>query len=143
MRMSLSGMALIALLVLLCKTPYPTSLITGFTLLLPLPFHRKRLTNLIHSLIVCAIYYYAWIQWIPYFRSYKLRQELIDLGGGAEAHHISKVPLAELEEWDATHDAVGRFLGNATTTEYSGEKSADGSLDVKSKDLSTLKTVEV
>lgn len=39
-----------------------------------------------------------------------------------------KVPLAELAEWDATHDALGRTLGDGGSSEQSvqiGERVTD------------------
>ena len=45
---------------------------------------------------------------LPRLRGYRVRQELIDLGNGAQSHRLAKVPVAELAAWDAKHDAVGR-----------------------------------
>ncbi len=60
---------------------------------------------------------------IPKWRGYALRQALIDLGNGAEAHSLAKVLLNELEEWDATHDAVGRLRNTTASSESDlGEK---------------------
>ncbi|KAE8449884.1 hypothetical protein EG329_007361 [Mollisiaceae sp. DMI_Dod_QoI] len=85
-------------------------------------------------LIACGAYYYIWSKLIPKWKGYQLRQELVDLGGGAEAHRISKVPVDELEEWDANHDAVGR-LRSAPVVSYIGDAKVD------SKDTSTVKAV--
>ncbi|KAG7286728.1 hypothetical protein NEMBOFW57_009040 [Staphylotrichum longicolle] len=68
-------------------------------------------------LIGCAVYYYFWIRVIPHFRGYRIRQETIVLEDGAQSHSLVKVPVGEIERWDATHDAVGRSL---TRTSESG-----------------------
>lgn len=74
-------------------------------------------TNNPFSLIGCAVYYYFWIRVIPHFRGYRIRQETIVLEDGAQSHSLVKVPVGEIERWDATHDAVGRSL---TRTSESG-----------------------
>lgn len=38
----------------------------------------------------------------------RVRQEVLVLDDGAQSHTLVKVPVAELAEWDATHDPVGR-----------------------------------
>ncbi|KAL2145695.1 hypothetical protein VTI28DRAFT_6570 [Corynascus sepedonium] len=76
-------------------------------------------------LIGCGVYYYLWINLIPKFRGYRIRQENIVFEDGAQSHRLIKVPVAEVAEWDATHDAVGRprnTSGNAKV-----DKSAGGS----------------
>ena len=50
----------------------------------------------------------AWIYVIPRFRGYKICQEVITLDNGAQTHALVKIPLTELAEWEATHDATGR-----------------------------------
>ncbi|KAF2122403.1 amino acid permease-domain-containing protein [Lophiotrema nucula] len=62
-------------------------------------------------LAICGIYYIAWIYLIPKFRGYRIRQEVINLENGATTHTLIKVPLEQLDGWDATHDALGRRLG--------------------------------
>lgn len=99
-----------------------------------------------HSLIVCALYYYLWAKWIPKWKGYKLRQELVDLGGGAEAHSIAKVPIGELAAWDATHDAVGRLrsdinVATAVSSNLSEDKLGNVSIQVDSKDERVVHTV--
>jgi len=39
------------------------------------------------------------------------------LDSGAKTHKLFKVPVAELAEWDATHDAVGRTMNDAGSSE--------------------------
>ncbi|CZR62138.1 related to high affinity methionine permease [Phialocephala subalpina] len=93
-------------------------------------------------LIVCGIYYYVWAKWIPKWKGYQLRQEVVNLGGGAEAHLIAKVPVNEVEAWDANHDAAGR-IRNMTVTELSDEKAARTSSEADSKDASAVRTLDV
>ncbi|RDW73477.1 hypothetical protein BP6252_07384 [Coleophoma cylindrospora] len=92
-------------------------------------------------LIVCGIYYYFWAKWIPKWKGYELRQELLDLGGGAETHKISKVPVDELIAWDATHDAAGKLKGSAISdSNRSLEKVSQTPSEVDSKTTSTIHT---
>ncbi|KAH8593187.1 amino acid transporter-like protein [Bisporella sp. PMI_857] len=80
--------------------------------------------------IVCVIYYAFWIYLIPKWRGYRIRQELVVLEGqSAKVHRLVKVPLAELAQWDAEHDALGsklpaRSSGDVSLDdgEHSGEK---------------------
>ena len=62
------------------------------------------------SLIATVVYYYAWMCGIPKLRGYRIRQETIVLEDGAASHALVKVPVAQVEEWDATHDSAGRVL---------------------------------
>ena len=74
-------------------------------------------------LLFCALYYLLWIYLIPRLRGYRIRQELIDLGNGAQSHRLAKVPISQLDEWDATHDAVGgQTARTATNKRSSNEK---------------------
>jgi hypothetical protein len=65
----------------------------------------------------CGIYYIFWIYIIPRLRNYHIRQMVVELDDGAQAHKIVKVPEAEIEEWDRTHDAVGRSVTPLCPTE--------------------------
>ncbi|KAK0707894.1 amino acid permease-domain-containing protein [Lasiosphaeris hirsuta] len=65
-------------------------------------------------LLGCGAYYYLWISVIPRLRGYRIRQEVLTLDDGASSHRLIKVPVGELEAWDATHDAVGRTAHSAT-----------------------------
>ncbi|KAL8403543.1 hypothetical protein RB594_008710 [Gaeumannomyces avenae] len=66
-------------------------------------------------LVVCYLYYYLWLTLLPKWRGYRIRPEILDVdeGSGANTHRLIKVPLAELDEWDATHDDAG-FLRRRT-----------------------------
>ncbi|KAJ5518889.1 Amino acid/polyamine transporter I [Penicillium expansum] len=59
-------------------------------------------------LLACGIYYYIWAFLIPNWKGYRLRQEPLKLDGGVQSNRLRKVPVAELAEWDSTHDAAGR-----------------------------------
>ena len=81
-----------------------------------------------YSLVVCCLYYVGWVCVIPKARGYRIRQGLITLDNGAKTHRLFKVPVAELTAWDATHDALGRDINDASCTEQdvqSGEKIID------------------
>lgn len=58
---------------------------------------------------LCGIYYYFWVKIIPRIGNYELRQTVLDVGNGATAHKLIKVPRDQLAEWDAEHDAAGRL----------------------------------
>jgi hypothetical protein len=46
---------------------------------------------------------------LPKWRKYELRQTIINGENGVTAHRLIKVPLEEIETWDAEHDASGRL----------------------------------
>ncbi|KAK7923709.1 hypothetical protein PG985_007780 [Apiospora marii] len=61
-------------------------------------------------IVGCFIYYKAWISWIPKWKGYAIRPEIIDIGNnGAKSHHLVRVPKAELAEWDDAHDEAGNI----------------------------------
>ena len=62
------------------------------------------------SIVICAIYYVAWIYLLPWLRHYEIRSEILDVGGSAATHRLVKVPKEELASWDSTHDAAGRVV---------------------------------
>lgn len=68
-------------------------------------------------IVGCGIYYWLWISAIPKFRGYRIRQEVLRLEDGAQSHKLIKVPVTDLVEWDASHDAVGRPLQQADSEE--------------------------
>lgn len=63
-----------------------------------------------NSIVICGLYYVAWIYVLPRFGKYSIRQEIIVLEDGAQTHSLVKIPLSQLDEWEATHDAAGRKL---------------------------------
>ncbi|KAL5321408.1 hypothetical protein ACEPPN_009366 [Leptodophora sp. 'Broadleaf-Isolate-01'] len=92
-------------------------------------------------LALCGIYYFLWAKLIPKWRGYELRQELVELGGGAESHRISKVPLEDIPEWDENHDAVGRLRNRgAVASNFQDEKVARSSSEQDSKEVTIAAT---
>jgi amino acid transporter len=62
-----------------------------------------------------GIYYLFWIQWLPRLRHYKVRTEtLVSDQDGSVTHVLRRIPDAEVEEWDRTHDEAGNVLIEAT-----------------------------
>jgi hypothetical protein len=58
-----------------------------------------------------GIYDLFWIQWLPTLRHYKVRTEtLVSDQDGSVTHVLRRVPDAEVEEWDRTHDEAGNVL---------------------------------
>ena len=63
------------------------------------------------SIAACGIYYYFWINFIPKRKGYAIRQKrTVYQEDGAVTHELIRVPNAELERWDAEHDANGNKL---------------------------------
>ncbi|KAK8096065.1 hypothetical protein PG999_014087, partial [Apiospora kogelbergensis] len=61
-------------------------------------------------IIACFIYYKAWISWIPRWKGYTIRPEIVELdNSGAMTHHLVRVPNAELADWDEAHDEAGNL----------------------------------
>ncbi|GKT54474.1 LOW QUALITY PROTEIN: high-affinity methionine permease [Colletotrichum tofieldiae] len=73
-------------------------------------------------LLTCAIYYWLWAFLFPKWKGYKLRQELISLDDGAQSNRLRKIPNDKVDEWDATHDSVGRLLGPSASETLVQEK---------------------
>lgn len=44
---------------------------------------------------------------------------------GAQSHRLVKVPVAEVAQWDATHDAVGRRLPLNRGSESGSEQNSE------------------
>lgn len=59
-------------------------------------------------LALCVLYYYVWGKLLPYFCSYQHRTVYYKLENGETGHTVVKVPLDEVDEWDAHHDSNGR-----------------------------------
>ncbi|KAF1971270.1 high-affinity methionine permease [Bimuria novae-zelandiae CBS 107.79] len=72
-------------------------------------------------LVGCALYYFAWVKWLPKLRNYSIRTEtLISDQDGSVSHRLRKVPNAEVEEWDRTHDETGNRVRVADTETEGG-----------------------
>ncbi|KAK6073916.1 high-affinity methionine permease [Seiridium cupressi] len=82
--------------------------------------------------LLCGAYYALWVQLLPRWQGDRLRQEVLQLGDGAQTHHLSKVPVDQVEEWDRTHDLTGRTIEDQSPqqsaekviTSIAGEKHA-------------------
>lgn len=47
---------------------------------------------------------------IPHWRGYKIRTEIIEVDdNGANSHRLTRVPIQEIEAWDAAHDEAGHL----------------------------------
>ncbi|KAJ4325898.1 hypothetical protein N0V84_003284 [Fusarium piperis] len=77
-------------------------------------------------MITCYLYYVVWIYLIPKWKGYAIRTEVLEVDeNGANTHRLVKVPLAEVERWDAEHDDAGNLrqrhvpspVQNSVTTE--------------------------
>lgn len=63
-------------------------------------------------IVAMGIYYFVWIQVLPKIGKYQIRTEtLVSDKDGSVTHRLKKVPNAEVEEWDRTHDGAGDVLG--------------------------------
>lgn len=61
-------------------------------------------------IIVCGLYYVAWIYVIPKWRGYRIRTEVLEVDdNGANTHRLVQVPLSELAIWDSEHDEAGNL----------------------------------
>jgi hypothetical protein len=91
---------------------------------LPTLAREIRTDGVVCSVIICVVYYYLWIYLIPYWRGYRVRQEILQLDDGANSHRLIKVPVAELDEWDRRHDPVGRQIDSAvgSSTGFEGDE---------------------
>lgn len=71
-----------------------------------------------YRLGLCVLYYFVWIYILPHFGNYKIRQELVLLDDeSAKVHRLVKVPLSDLETWDAEHDVLGNRLDRVFPSE--------------------------
>ena len=63
---------------------------------------------------------------LPKWGGYAIRPEVLNLDGGHEAtHRLARVKLADLDEWDATHDESG-LLRSVSTQNLRGRKGGNG-----------------
>ncbi|KAL5117335.1 hypothetical protein ACEQ8H_004780 [Pleosporales sp. CAS-2024a] len=77
-------------------------------------------------LLACGVYYYIWIVLLPKLKGYEVRHEVLDLGNGAQTHHLIKVPVGRIQEWDAQHDAHGRKMDPNPLNESSQQDEKKG-----------------
>ncbi|CZR44758.1 uncharacterized protein FPRO_14510 [Fusarium proliferatum ET1] len=61
-------------------------------------------------MILCGAYYVFWIYIIPKWKGYAIRPEVLEVDtNGANTHRLVRVPLVEIEKWDAEHDEAGNL----------------------------------
>ncbi|KAF5683843.1 high-affinity methionine permease [Fusarium denticulatum] len=84
-------------------------------------------------LISCGLYYYFWAFLLPKWKGYRLRSEAVILDNGVQSHEIRKVPIGELDEWEATHDVTGRLRQTTVLQSESPEKVSPRSSDSEAK----------
>ncbi|KAH9908935.1 high-affinity methionine permease [Xylariomycetidae sp. FL2044] len=59
--------------------------------------------------VVCFLYYAAWMWVLPRWRGYRIRTQVLDVDdNGANTHRLVRVPLVELQRWGDEHDDAGR-----------------------------------
>lgn len=80
--------------------------------------------------MICGVYYWLYVKAIPSFRGYALRQEVITFENGDQTNKFAKVRKEDLAQWDATHDATGRLIGDPLTHE-SGSAGSQGYSDAE------------
>jgi hypothetical protein len=72
-------------------------------------------------MIVCGLYYVAWMYGIPKWRGYRIRAEVTKIeDDGVVSHRLVQVPLAEVELWDVEHDESGKLRSRRVVIQ--GEK---------------------
>jgi len=74
-----------------------------------------------------VVYYYVWIKILPRWKGYQVRTEtLVSSGDGSVVHRLKKVPNAEVDEWDRTHDDAGNVLQEVGFTSVEGDLTNGG-----------------
>ncbi|CRG91901.1 High-affinity methionine permease [Talaromyces islandicus] len=63
-------------------------------------------------LVLCGIYYYIWVDLLPKWKGYELRQTILK-SNNIVSHKLVKVPYGELAQWDEEHDAAGNLRRRA------------------------------
>ncbi|EJP62073.1 High-affinity methionine permease [Beauveria bassiana] len=73
--------------------------------------------------ILCALYYVAWMYVLPKWLGYRIRAETVTAENETTAtHRLVKVPLAEVAQWDAEHTESGELQRSGTRTESDSAK---------------------
>ncbi|KAK0391428.1 hypothetical protein NLU13_0928 [Sarocladium strictum] len=96
-------------------------------------------------MIICGAYYYVWMKLLPRWGKYSIRSEVISVDeNGANTHRLLRVPDAEVGEWDATHDELGRKLRQRRPNVENGvfEKQVEeGPAETRGQDISPSHSV--
>lgn len=72
-------------------------------------------------IVVCGVYYVAWMYILPWLQHYSIRPEILSLGGKAATHRLVKVPIDQLAVWNSTHDASGGLIVDRSEKEEGTE----------------------
>lgn len=77
-------------------------------------------------MIICGLYYVAWMYVIPKWRGYRVRAEVTHAeDDGVLSHKLVKVPLANIEQWDAEHDESGQLRVRRVTVRDEKSEASD------------------
>ncbi|KAG6001989.1 hypothetical protein E4U21_003603 [Claviceps maximensis] len=61
-------------------------------------------------LLICGLYYIVWMYLLPKWRGYRIRAEVIKAeDDSVVSHQLIKVPLVDIDRWDAEHDEAGQL----------------------------------
>ncbi|KFA76382.1 hypothetical protein S40288_04795 [Stachybotrys chartarum IBT 40288] len=83
-------------------------------------------------LLVCGLYYVAWMYVLPRLGKYQIRPEVIAIDdNGANTHRLVKIPLTEINTWDAEHDEAGNLRHRHVSDDNS--HSPDAEVDEKGR----------
>ncbi|KAG5916135.1 hypothetical protein E4U42_007792 [Claviceps africana] len=75
-------------------------------------------------LLICCLYYITWMYLLPKWGQYSIRAEVIKTeDDSVVSHKLIKVPLADVDRWDAEHDEVGQL--RARPAAAAGDKASD------------------
>lgn len=74
--------------------------------------------------LACGVYYLIWVKILPRWGGYSLRQEVLQFDGGAQTHHLVKVPREQVAQWDLRHDVVGRPIHSTESAQDSPDLTA-------------------
>ncbi|KAM3498017.1 hypothetical protein MY10362_008650 [Beauveria mimosiformis] len=73
--------------------------------------------------ILCGLYYVAWMYVLPKWLGYRIRAETVTAESETTAtHRLVKVPVAEVAQWDAEHTESGELQRQGTTTDSDSVK---------------------
>ncbi|KAG5951228.1 hypothetical protein E4U53_003530 [Claviceps sorghi] len=79
-------------------------------------------------LLICGLYYISWMYLLPKWGKYRIRAEVIKTDDDSVvSHKLIKVPLVDVDRWDAEHDEAGQLRARPAAA---GEKASD-KVDVK------------
>ncbi|KAG5978555.1 hypothetical protein E4U55_006061 [Claviceps digitariae] len=69
-------------------------------------------------LLVCALYYIAWMHVLPHWLKYRIRAQVIKAeDDSVVSHKLIKVPLVDVDRWDAEHDEAGQLRARPAAAE--------------------------